>query len=116
MIYYWQADTVSSAIKATQAIGTSEMSTQSPRKSKCSHPNPELLHLRDEEKADGTFVRVFDCVECGSYEIRLDIDDMEKYARLQLQFLKQVVIIPEEKIAEIREARYAELRASMPED
>lgn len=74
----------------------------SPRTTRCNHPNPDLLHLRDEEKADGTFVRVFDCVECGRYEIRLEIDNLEKYARLQLQFLKQVVVIPEEKIADIR--------------
>ncbi len=78
------------------------MQQNSSRTTRCRHPHPELLHLRDEEKADGTFVRVFDCVACGRYEIRLNIDDMEKYARLQLQFLKQVVAVPEEKVAEIR--------------
>jgi hypothetical protein len=81
------------------------------RTTRCNHPHPDLLHLRDEEKADGTFARILDCVTCGRYEIRLDIDDMDKYSRLQLQFLRQVVAIPEEKVAEIRAARYAELRA-----
>lgn len=92
------------------------MTTNSTRKTKCNHPNPDLLHLRDEEKADGTFVRVFDCVECGRYEIALNVDNLEKYARLQLQFLKQMVAIPEEKVAEIREARYAELRSRTSKD
>ena len=92
------------------------MTTNAPRTTRCNHPNPDLLHLRDEEKPDGTFVRVFDCVECGRYEIRLDIDNLDKYSRLQLQFLKQMVAIPEEKVAEIREARYAELRSRTAKD
>lgn len=92
------------------------MSPKPSRTTRCQHPNPDLLHLRDEEKVDGTFVRVFDCVECGRYEIPLDIDNLDKYSRLQLQFLGQMVAIPEEKVAEIREARYAELRSHAPEE
>lgn len=92
------------------------MSPKPSRTTRCQHPNPDLLHLRDEEKPDGTFVRVFDCVECGRYEIRLELDGLDKYSRLQLQFLKQVVAIPEEKVAAIREARYAELRSRTSTD
>ncbi|HRJ42910.1 MAG: hypothetical protein KJZ86_27425 [Caldilineaceae bacterium] len=87
------------------------MSTPSTRNRKCVHPYPDLLHLRDEQKADDTFVRVFDCVECGPYAIPLDIDDLKQPVRLQLQFLRQVIAIPEDKVAEIRQQRYAELHS-----
>ncbi len=82
------------------------MSANDPRKTKCKHPKPDLLHLRDEQKADDTFVRVYDCVICGRYEVPLDIDALEKYARLQLQFLGQVIVTSDEKMAEIREREH----------
>lgn len=87
------------------------MSTNPTRNRKCTHPYPDLLHLRDEQTADDTFVRVFDCVACGRYEIPLDVDNLEKSARLPLQFLGQVIAIREDRVAEIREQRYAELRS-----
>ena len=87
------------------------MSTHPTRNRKCAHPHPDLLHLRDEQATDDTFVRVFDCTVCGRYEIPLDVDNLDKFTRLQLQFLGQLIAIPEEKVAEIREQRYAELRS-----
>ncbi|RLT43108.1 MAG: hypothetical protein DWI57_04850 [Chloroflexi bacterium] len=87
------------------------MSTNPTRTHKCVHPYPELLRLRDERKADGTFVRVLDCAICGRYEIPLDIDQLEQVARLQLQFLGESIGIREEKVAEIRDLRRAELRS-----
>lgn len=87
------------------------MSTHPTRKRKCVHPEPDRLHLRDEQTADGAFVRVFDCAICGPYEIPLEVDDLEKFARLQLQFLGQLIAIPEEKVAEIRAQRYPEARS-----
>ena len=90
------------------------MSTNPTRTRQCVHPYPDLLHLRDEQKADDVFVRVFDCAVCGPYEIPLDVDDLEQSARLQLQFLGQVVGIREDKVAEIRAQHYAELRSRAP--
>lgn len=87
------------------------MSAHPTRNRKCKHAEPELLHLRDEQTPDGAFVRVFDCTVCGPYEIPVGVDDLEKYARLQLQFLGQLIAIPEEKVAEIRAQRYAEARS-----
>lgn len=83
------------------------MSPLPTRKTKCEHTSPDLLHLSDVRKADDTFVRVFDCTVCGRYEIPLDVNDMEKYARLQLEFLGELIAIPEEKVAAVRDARRA---------
>lgn len=87
------------------------MSAHPTRNRKCIHPEPERLHLRDEQTPDGAYVRVFDCAVCGPYEIALDVDDLEHVARLQLQFLGQLIAIPEEKVAEIRAQRYADARS-----
>ncbi|MBX3054337.1 MAG: hypothetical protein KF753_22885 [Caldilineaceae bacterium] len=87
------------------------MSTDATRTRKCTHPDPDLLHLRDEQKADDIFVRVFDCAVCGRYEIPLDIYGLDKFSRLQLQFLGQLISIGEDKVAEVRARRYAELRS-----
>ena len=87
------------------------MSTNPTRHRKCVHPYPDLLRLRDERKADGAFVRVLDGAICGRYEIPLDIDQLDQVSRLQLQFLGESIGISEEKVAEIREQRRAELRS-----
>lgn len=87
------------------------MSSIAQRKRKCNHPYPDVLRLRDERKADGSFVRVLDCVECGRYEIPLDINGLEKFHRLQLEFLGEQIGVREEKVAAVRAARYAEKNA-----
>ena len=44
--------------------------------SECGHYYPDVLRMRDEQKSDGTFVRVVDCKYCGQYELLLDIESL----------------------------------------
>jgi len=92
------------------------MSAYTQRATKCSHGHPNVLRLRDERIADDTFVRVLDCVECGRYAIPLDINDLEKFSRLQLQFLGENIAIPVDKVAEFREKEYAKNRSGIGPD
>jgi len=92
------------------------MSVITTRANKCSHTYPAVLRLRDERKADDTFVRVLDCAECGRYEIPLDINSLDQFLRLQLQFIGEEIGIREDKVAEVRKEAYAELRLRAPTD
>ena len=40
--------------------------------SSCGHFYPDVLRLRDEKRANGSYVRIVDCTVCGRLEYPLD--------------------------------------------
>ena len=71
--------------------------------SKCDHFYPDVLRLRDEQKSDGTFVRVIDCKYCGQYELPLDLQSLSPVI---VQKLKQKGIdegVKEKDVDKVRE-------------
>ena len=51
----------------------------------CGHGYPDVLRLRDEVRADGTFVRITDCRHCGRAEIPFPASLLAEELRLELE-------------------------------
>ena len=71
--------------------------------SSCGHFYPDVLRLRDEQKPDGTFVRVVDCKYCGQYEKPLDIEWLSPVIAQQLKRQGVIEGIKEKDVAKVRE-------------
>ena len=71
--------------------------------SACGHFYPDVLRLRDEQKPDGTFVRVVDCKYCGQYEEPFDIEWLSPVIAQQLKRQGVVEGIKEKDVAKVRE-------------
>jgi hypothetical protein len=69
----------------------------------CGHTYPEVLRLRDEVRADGTFVRITDCRYCGRAEIAFPASILAEDLRRELEVMGSVPGIAEEEIEVVRQ-------------
>lgn len=68
----------------------------------CGHYYPDVLRMRDEQRADGTLVRIIDCTECGRYEHELDPAALDPALVRQLNKQGIVVAITDDDLAAAR--------------
>jgi hypothetical protein len=68
----------------------------------CGHTYPDVLRLRDEVRADGTFVRLTDCRYCGRAEIPFAARILAEELRLELEATGSLSGIAEEEIEVVR--------------
>jgi hypothetical protein len=69
----------------------------------CGHTYPEVLRLRDEVRADGTFVRITDCRYCGRAEIAFPASILAEDLRRDLEATGYVPGMAEEEIEVVRQ-------------
>jgi hypothetical protein len=69
----------------------------------CGHSYPDVLRLRDEMRADGTFVRITDCRYCGRAQIPFPAHILAEELRLELEATGSLAGIAEEEIAAVRQ-------------
>jgi hypothetical protein len=68
----------------------------------CGHSYPDVLRLRDEVRADGTFVRLTDCRSCGRSEMAFPASMLAEELRLELEATGSLSGIEEDEIEEVR--------------
>src|SRR5215510_13356368 len=71
--------------------------------SSCGHSYPDVLRLRDEVRADGTFVRMTDCRHCGRAEIPFPASILAEELRRDLEATGSLPGIREEEIEVVRQ-------------
>ena len=69
----------------------------------CGHSYPDVLRLRDEVRADGTFVRMTDCRHCGRAAIPFPASILAEELRLELEATGVLAGIAEDEIAAVRQ-------------
>jgi hypothetical protein len=69
----------------------------------CGHTYPEVLRLRDEVRADGTFVRLTDCRYCGRAEIPFPASILAGELRRDLEATGSLPGISEDEIEVVRQ-------------
>ena len=69
----------------------------------CGHRYPDVLRLRDEVRADGTFVRITDCRHCGRAEIPFPASILAEELRRDLEATGSLPGICEEEIEVVRQ-------------
>jgi hypothetical protein len=69
----------------------------------CGHGYPDVLRLRDEVRADGTFVRITDCRYCGRAEIPFPARILAEGLRLELEATGFLGGIAEDEIEAVRQ-------------
>ena len=69
----------------------------------CGHGYPEVLRLRDEVRADGTFVRMTECRHCGRAEIPFPASILAEELRLELEATGSLAGIAEDEIEAMRQ-------------
>jgi len=69
----------------------------------CGHRYPDVLRLRDEVRADGTFVRLTDCRHCGRAEMPFPASLLAEELRLELEATGSLAGIAEEEIEAVRQ-------------
>ena len=69
----------------------------------CGHRYPDVLRLRDEVRADGTFVRITDCRHCGRAEIPFPASILAEELRRDLEATGSLPGIREEEIEVVRQ-------------
>lgn len=69
----------------------------------CGHGYPDVLRLRDEVRADGTFVRMTDCRHCGRAEIPFPARILAEELRLELEATGSLAGIAEDEIEAVRQ-------------
>src|ERR671923_2961625 len=69
----------------------------------CGHRYPDVLRLRDEVRADGTFVRMTDCRHCGRAEIPFPASILAEELRRELEATGSLAGIAEEEIEAVRQ-------------
>lgn len=69
----------------------------------CSHTYPDVLRLRDEVRADGTFVRLTDCRYCGRAEIPFPASILAEELRRDLEATGSLPGIGEDEIEVVRQ-------------
>src|SRR6266568_8865012 len=69
----------------------------------CGHGYPEVLRLRDEVRADGTFVRMTDCRHCGRAEIPFPASILAEDLRRDLEATGSLPGIAEDEIEVVRQ-------------
>jgi hypothetical protein len=69
----------------------------------CGHRYPDVLRLRDEVRADGTFVRMTDCRHCGRAEIPFPASILAEELRLELEATGSLAGIAEDEIEAVRQ-------------
>ena len=69
----------------------------------CGHRYPDVLRLRDEVRADGTFVRITDCRHCGRAEIPFPASILAEELRLELEATGSLAGIAEDEIEAVRQ-------------
>jgi hypothetical protein len=70
--------------------------------SSCGHYYPDVLRLRDEKRADGTFVRITDCRYCGREAFPLDPGALDEALVRELNTKGWARGVREEEIADVR--------------
>ena len=68
----------------------------------CGHTYPDVLRLRDEVRAEGTFVRLTDCRYCGRAEIAFPASILAEELRRDLEATGSLPGIAEEEIEVVR--------------
>jgi hypothetical protein len=69
----------------------------------CGHTYPDVLRLRDEVRADGTFVRLTDCRYCGRAEVPFLARILAEELRRDLVAMGSLPGIGEDEIAVVRQ-------------
>jgi hypothetical protein len=69
----------------------------------CGHRYPDVLRLRDEVRADGTFVRITDCRHCGRAEIPFPASVLAEELRLELEATGALAGIAEDELEAVRQ-------------
>jgi hypothetical protein len=69
----------------------------------CGHGYPDVLRLRDEVRADGTFVRLTDCRHCGRAAIPFPASILAAELRLELEATGVLAGIAEDEIEAVRQ-------------
>jgi hypothetical protein len=69
----------------------------------CGHRYPDVLRLRDEVRADGTFVRLTDCRHCGRAESPVPASILAEELRRELEATGSLAGIAEEEIEAVRQ-------------
>ena len=69
----------------------------------CGHRYPDVLRLRDEVRADGTFVRITDCRHCGRAEIPFPASILAEELRLELEATGALAGIAEDELEAVRQ-------------
>jgi hypothetical protein len=69
----------------------------------CGHGYPDVLRLRDEVRADGTFVRMTDCRHCGRAAIPFPASILAEELRLELEATGVLAGIAEDEIEAVRQ-------------
>ena len=69
----------------------------------CGHRYPDVLRLRDEVRADGTFVRLTDCRHCGRAEIPFPASILAEELRRELEATGSLAGIAEDEIEAVRQ-------------
>jgi hypothetical protein len=69
----------------------------------CGHTYPDVLRLRDEVRADGTFVRMTDCRHCGRAEIPFPARILAEELRRALEATGSLPGIAEDEIEVVRQ-------------
>jgi len=69
----------------------------------CGHTYPDVLRLRDEVRADGTFVRLTDCRYCGRAELAFPASILAEELRLELEATGYLSGIAEDEIELVRQ-------------
>jgi hypothetical protein len=69
----------------------------------CGHGYPDVLRLRDEVRADGTFVRMTDCRHCGRAEISFPASILAEELRRELEATGSLAGIAEDEIEAVRQ-------------
>ena len=76
----------------------------------CGHGSPDVLRLRDEVRADGTFVRITDCRHCGRTEISFPASILAEELRRELEATGSLAGIAEEEVEMVRQREERRLR------
>jgi hypothetical protein len=79
--------------------------------SSCGHFYPDVLRLRDEKRADGSYVRIVDCTVCGKLELPLDPATLSPDLVHTLDRDGVLAGIKEEELAEVRRAAMKQMRS-----
>ncbi|SRR5438132_7271615 len=69
----------------------------------CGHIYPDVLRLRDEVRANGTFVRLTDCCYCGRAEIAFPASILAEELRRELEATGSLAGIDEHEIEAVRQ-------------
>jgi hypothetical protein len=69
----------------------------------CGHRYPDVLRLRDEVRANGTFVRITDCRHCGRAEIPFPASLLAEELRRELEATGSLAGIAEDEVEAMRQ-------------